>query len=225
MNKEKKRIFKRELFEQFARIGKAISSGPRIQILELLSQAERSVEQLAEESGLSVANVSRHLQILRGAQLVQVRREGLYAFYRLAGDDVLGALLSVRNLAESRLFEIQQLVSLYLKDRENFQAITAADLEKRIADGDVTVIDVRPTEEFRAGHIKGALSFPLEELEPKLRALPKDKDIVAYCRGPYCLLTDEALILLKRHGRKAIRLEVGWPEWKAAGLPVELATG
>lgn len=222
MNQQQKRSFKQELFEQFARIGKAISSGPRIQLLELLSQAERTVEQLADESGHSFANVSRHLQILRAAQLVDVRRDGLYAFYRLSSEDVLSTILAVRALAESRLSEIERLVRLYLSDRSEFEAITAGELEKRIQARDVCVIDVRPVEEYRAGHIPGSQSVPLDQLEKRFRSLPRNRAIVAYCRGPFCVLTDEALRVLKRHGRKAIRLDVGLPEWKAAGLPIEI---
>jgi rhodanese-related sulfurtransferase/DNA-binding transcriptional ArsR family regulator len=223
MNIDWKRSFKRELFEQFARIGKAMASGARIELLDLLSQTERTVEQLADLTGMSVANVSHHLQILRHAQMVEVRREGLYAFYRLADDSVFRLWQALRAVGETRLAEIERVVAAYLTDRKTLEPVTVQELAKRLHGGSVTVIDVRPVEEFSAGHIPGALSIPVSELKRRLVELPRTKEIVAYCRGPYCVQSDEAVSLLKKEGFNVRRLEVGLPDWRARGLPVAIA--
>jgi rhodanese-related sulfurtransferase len=214
--------FKRELYEQFARIGKALSSGVRIELLELLSQAERTVEQLAAEAGVSIANASQHLQVLRRARMVEVRREGLFAHYRLADQSVFGVWQAVRALGEARFFEIQQVINMYFKQRESMEGVTADELVRRLDEGRALVLDVRPVEEYRAGHIPGALSVPVAELGKKLKHLSRAKEIVAYCRGPYCVQSDAAVAFLAGKGFKARRLQVGLPDWRAAGLPVEM---
>src|SRR5579859_7554046 len=223
MNGEWKRTFKRELFEQFSRIGKALASGTRIELLDLLSQTERTVEELAELTEMSVANVSQHLQVLRRAQMVEVRREGLYAFYRLGDESVFRLWQAIRAVGESRLAEIERVVGLFLKDRASLEPVTVKELASRFEDGGTIIIDVRPVEEFAAGHIPGALSIPLKELKRRLAELPRRQQIVAYCRGPYCVQSDEAVSLLKRSGFDARRLEVGLPDWRAKGLPVATA--
>jgi rhodanese-related sulfurtransferase/DNA-binding transcriptional ArsR family regulator len=215
------RNFKSELFEQFARIGKAMASSARIELLDLLSQTERTVEQLAELTEMSIANVSQHLQVLRRAQMVQVRREGLYAFYRLADDSVFRLWQALRAVGETRLAEIERVVASYLRDRTTLEPVTVQELENRLDEGDVVVIDVRPVEEFAAGHIPKARSIPVNELKRRLAELPRTGQIVAYCRGPYCVQSDEAVSLLRRQGFNARRLEVGLPDWRASGLPVE----
>jgi rhodanese-related sulfurtransferase len=220
VDKSAKRQFKDELFEQFARIGKALSSGRRLEMVELLAQRERTVEELSRATGMSVANCSQHLQVLRGASLVSVRREGLYAYYCLADESVLRLWLSMRQLGEARLAEVSRVVETYLSDRKSFEAISCAELHKRLKRGEVTVLDVRPADEYKAGHIAGARSVPLAELEAKLKGIPQRKTIVAYCRGPYCVLTDEAVRLLSQRGYKVLRLEEGFPDWQMMGLPV-----
>jgi len=215
------RLFKDQLYEQFARIGKAISNPHRVELLELLAQGERTVEVLATESALSVANASQHLQALRRAQLVQVRREGLYAYYRLASDDVIRLCQTLRTLAEQQFAEIDRLVAAYLGDRDGLEAIDTETLLSRLEEGDLTLLDVRPVEEHRAGHIPGAWSIPVDDLERRVEELPRGRDVVAYCRGPYCVFADEAVALLRNRGFRAARLDVGLPEWRLAGLPVE----
>lgn len=221
MEDSQKRSFKDEIYDQFARIGKAFSSARRLELVDLLAQTERTVEELAEETGMSVANTSRHLQVLRRERLVRRRKEGTYVHYTLAGPEVYRAWKAVRALAEVRLAEIDDTVRRYLTDRDQFEAVTAGELEARLDDEDVIVLDVRPTEEYRAGHIPGARSVPIDRLEEHLDALPEDKEVVAYCRGPYCVFSDAAVRRLRARGRKARRLEVGLPDWVAEGRPVE----
>jgi len=221
MNTAAHREFKDRLFEQFARIGKALASPKRLEILDLLAQGERTVEEVARETAMPVANASQHLQVLKGARLVESRREGLYAYYRLAGEEVFEVWRAVRGLGESRLAEIDWVVEIYLKDRDALEAVGAIALMERLSDGSVVVLDVRPEEEYRAGHIPGALSVPVDALEAALQTLPKDREIVAYCRGRYCVFSDEAVKLLEARGYRARRLMEGFPEWRAAGLPVE----
>jgi rhodanese-related sulfurtransferase len=223
MDPSAKRTFKDQLFEQFARIGKGLASGRRLELLELLAQGERTVEELARETGMSVANTSQHLRALREAQLVEVRREGLYARYRLANEHVFALWQALRELGSARLAEIRHIVETYLTDRESLSGITCEELSRRLKDRSVVLLDVRPEEEYQAGHVAGARSIPLTELRARLKELPKKKEIVAYCRGPYCVFTDEAVALLRSHGRKATRLEAGFPDWKARGLPVVTA--
>lgn len=223
MHDSAKRRFKDEIFEQFARVGKALSSGRRLELLELLSQGERTVEELARETAMSVANCSQHLQILRGARLVTVRRDGLYASYSLADRDVMRLWLALRSLGESRLAEISHIVETYLRDRASLEAVDAEELRDRLRSRSVVVLDVRPEQEYRAGHIAGARSIPVGELEGRLKELPKSREIVAYCRGPYCVYADEAVALLRKHGFRAARLNAGFPDWQALDLPVERA--
>lgn len=221
MNNTEHRGFKDLIFEQFARIGKALSHPKRLEILDLLAQAERTVEQIAREAAMPVANASQHLQVLKAARMVEVRREGLYAHYRLADEGVFRAWRAVRDLGEARLAEVDRVVESYLKDKEALEAVDAVGLMERLADESVVVLDVRPEEEYRAGHVPGALSVPVSSLEAALQVLPKDKEIVAYCRGPYCVFSDEAVAFLKSHGYRAIRLTEGLPEWRDSGYPIE----
>ncbi|MBI4190154.1 MAG: metalloregulator ArsR/SmtB family transcription factor [Betaproteobacteria bacterium] len=215
--------FKSDLFEQFARVGKALSSGKRLEMLDFLAQGERSVEVLAQLAALSVANASQHLQHLRQAGLVVARKEGLYVHYRLAGDSIVQLLAALRAVAEERLADVDKLVKVYLHSRDSMEPVPAKELMQRVKKGLVTVLDVRPPEEYAAGHIPGAINVPLNEIRKRLHELPADQEIVAYCRGPYCLLAFEAVAQLRKKGRQARRLENGFPEWKSAGLPVEEA--
>jgi rhodanese-related sulfurtransferase/DNA-binding MarR family transcriptional regulator len=208
---------KTHLFEHLAQAGRALGSGPRLAMLDLLAQGERSVEQLAGAAGLSVANASQHLQVLRRAGLVATRREGAHVHYRPAGDDVVSLWLSLREVAEARLGDVERAARDYLGDE--VEAIGRAELAERLASGDVVVIDVRPRIEFDAGHIQGARSVPLDELEARLDEIPNDAEVVAYCRGPYCVFAHEAVRVLRAAGRGARRLEDGWPEWRLAELP------
>jgi rhodanese-related sulfurtransferase/DNA-binding MarR family transcriptional regulator len=210
---------KQRLFEQFARVGQALGSGPRLVMLDVLAQGERSVEQLAEAAGLSVANASQHLQVLRRAGLVATRREGARVHYRPAGEDVVSLWLSLRDVASKRLGDVERAARDYLGDE--VEAIGRAELAERLRAGEVVVIDVRPRIEFAAGHIQGARSVPLDELEARLAEIPHDAEVVAYCRGPYCVYAHEAVRHLRAAGRRARRLEDGWPEWRLAGLPRE----
>jgi rhodanese-related sulfurtransferase len=225
MNIDEHREFKDRIFEQFARIGKALSSPKRLEILDLLAQAERTVEEVARETAMPVASASQHLQVLKGARMVEARREGLYIYYRLADEGVFRAWRAVRDLGEARLAEVDQVVETYLKDKDTMEAVDATGLMERLADESVVVLDVRPEEEYRAGHVPGALSVPVESLEAALQVLPKDKEIVAYCRGPYCVFSDEAVSVLTARGYQASRLTEGFPEWRAAGYPVERRDG
>jgi len=213
--------FKQDLFTQFARIAKALSSANRLEILEFLAQGERSVEVLAKVSGLTIANTSQHLQHLRQAGLVVARKEGLHVHYRLSGDDVIGVMECLRRVAENHLADVSKLVDTYLTVKDSLEPLPAEELLSRARDGLVTVLDVRPPEEYAAGHLPGAINIPLSELEQHLAQLPKENEVVAYCRGPYCVLAFEAVRRLREQGYQARRLENGYPEWKKAGLPVE----
>ncbi len=215
------REFKDQLFEQFARLGRALANPHRLELIDLLAQGERSVEDLAREAAMSVANTSRHLQELRSARLVEVRREGHYGYYRLADEGVFGVWRAVRELGEARLAEIDRLVGTYLTDRAALEAVCAEELLAKTREEGVVVLDVRPEEEYRAGHIPGARSVPIERLEAYLEEIPEDREVVAYCRGPYCVFSDQAVALLRSRGYRARRLEEGLPDWRAAGLSVE----
>ncbi|UCE88640.1 MAG: metalloregulator ArsR/SmtB family transcription factor [Pseudomonadota bacterium] len=216
--------FKHELFAQFARVGKALANGNRLELLEYLAQGERSVEDLARVSGLTVANTSQHLQQLRQAGLVTSRKEGLKVYYRLSGDDVISLLDGLRSVAERRLADVDRLVNTYLTVKDSLEPIPRTELLSRVREGLVTVIDVRPPEEYSAGHLPGALNIPLAELERELGQLDSDQEIVAYCRGPHCVLAFDAVARLRAQGLNARRLEDGYPEWRTAGLPVETDT-
>jgi rhodanese-related sulfurtransferase len=218
---ERARWVKQQLYEQFARIGKALDSPQRLELLDLLCQGERPVEDLAKEANLSLANTSRHLQILRGARLVDVRREGRWIYYRLADDDVCSFFRSMRILAEKRLSEVHQIMENYFGDRESLEPVDRSSLLARAQRGQVIILDVRPRLEYESSHLPHAVSVPLRELKNYLDKLPEDHEIVAYCRGPYCVLAQEAVHYLQSKGYRAIRLEDGILEWKDAGLPLE----
>jgi rhodanese-related sulfurtransferase/DNA-binding transcriptional ArsR family regulator len=213
--------FKQDLFTQFARVGKAMSNGNRLELLEFIAQGERSVEELAKVSGLSVANTSQHLQQLRQAGLIVSTKRGLKVFYRLSGNDVIDLFNSLRNVAERHLADVQQLVNTFLTVKDDLEPIPATELLERVRDGLVTVLDVRPAEEYKAGHVPGAINVPLSELEEHLNKLETKKQVVAYCRGPHCILAFDAVKRLRQKGITAHRMEDGFPEWKSAGLPVE----
>ena len=215
------RQFKDVIYEQLARIGGSLASGPRLEMLDLLCQGPRSVEALAKQVGQSVANTSHHLQVLRRARLVEAEKEGVHVRYRLADEDVCVFFQALRGLAESRLLEIEQATRHFLEARAGMEPVDRDMLVARVRSGAVTVLDVRPEEEFRAGHLPGALSVPLGDLERRLAELPRDREVVAYCRGPYCVMAVEAVELLRSRGFRAIRMEEGVPDWRARGLPVE----
>jgi len=226
MESAKKRPFKNQLYEQFARIGKALANPHRLELLDVLAQCEYTVEALAQETSTSVANTSQHLQILRAAHLVEVRREGVSMYYRLADDSVFILWQAMRTVGEAQLAEIDRVVDTFLHDRQHLQPITAPELLSRLNDEQVIVLDVRPAEEYIAGHLPRARSMPVAELEVRLSELPADKEFVAYCRGPYCVFADEAVALLQQHGYIASRLQEGFPDWRLLGFPVETgATG
>lgn len=212
---------KQKLFEEFATIARAIGNGGRIEILEHLAQAEKSVDALAEAVGLTVANTSQHLQMLKRAGLVTSRREGKYVLYRVADDDVVALLRLLFRLGEKNLAAVDKVLRGYFHERDSMEPVSHDDLLSRSRDGLVTVLDVRPSEEYAAGHIPGAVNIPLSELESRLSELEKGKEVVAYCRGPYCVLSFEAVASLREMGLSARRLEEGLPEWRAAGLPLE----
>lgn len=213
--------FKQTLFEQFARVGKALSNANRLELLEYLAQGERSVDALASVSGLSVANTSQHLQQLRQAGLVASRKEGKSVFYRVSDSDVLDLVDRMRRVAERHLAEVEQLVDRYLTVKDDLEPLPAGELLSRARAGLVTVIDVRPREDYLAGHVPGAVNVPLKELEKHLREFDREKEVIAYCRGPYCVLAFEAVARLRRKGVSARRLQDGFPEWQLAGLPIE----
>lgn len=214
------RSFKDAIYQQFARIGKATASPRRLELLDLLCQGPRTVEALARQAGQSVANTSQHLQVLRAARLVEAEKEGLYVTYRLAGGQVCDFFQALRRLAESRLAEVERVTRDFLEARGALEPVDGSALIGRVRRGEVTVLDVRPHEEYRAGHIPGAISVPLPELERRLAELPRDREIAAYCRGPYCVLALEAVDTLRSHGFDAIRLEDGVPDWRARGFTV-----
>ena len=213
--------FKQELFTQFARTGQAVSNGNRLELLELLAQGERNVESLSRAAELTVANTSRHLQQLKQAGLVSTRKDGIKVFYRLSGEDVLVLVNALQAVSEKHLAEVDRLVTSYLTVKDDLEPIPRKELLTRAREGAVTVLDVRPAEEFSAGHLPGAVNVPVSDLEKRLRELDPDQEVVAYCRGPYCVLAFEAVARLRKNGLKARRLEEGFPEWKSAGLPVE----
>jgi rhodanese-related sulfurtransferase len=212
---------KRELYQSIAKVAQALASGNRLQLLEFMAQGERSVDVLAAMAGVTVANASQHLQALRRAGLVAARKDGQRVYYRVAGDDIVRLYHSLRMVAESRLAEVRQLVDEFLGDRDALEPVQANELLARAKNGLVTVLDVRPPDEYASGHVPGAINVPMERLENYLGKLPKKREVVAYCRGPYCLMSFEAVAMLRKRGWKARRLEEGFPEWKAAGLPVE----
>ncbi len=211
---------KQALFIQFAAVAKALAHEHRLELIEHLGQGERSVERLAELSGLSIANASQHLQHLRRAGLAASRRDGKHVLYRLADDAVVALLAALRSIAERTVAEVEKVVAGYFRARDEMEPVSRKELVRRIREGSVTLLDVRPEDEFALGHLPGAVNIPLKELEQRLAELPKRREVVAYCRGPYCVLSFEAVAALRRRGFKARRLADGYPEWRAAGLPV-----
>ena len=223
MTRDAHREFKDRLYGQFARIGKALSSPHRLEILELLAQGERTVDSLATEVGLSLANTSQHLQVLRQAALVESRKDGLFVSYRLSDPAIFSLCTAIRTVAERQLADLERLVRDHFGDRSEAEAVEMNELLKRARSKRVVVLDTRPPNEYAAGHIAGAISVPVDDLQRRLRQLPKGKDYVAYCRGPYCVYADRAVEILRANGRQARRLREGFPEWRAAGLPVEMS--
>jgi ArsR family transcriptional regulator len=212
---------KRRVFVGLAEIAQALGHSHRLELLEHLGQGERSVEDLAARTGLSVANTSRHLQLLRRAALVEGRREGKRVFYRLSNEDAVVALLqALSRVGERNSAEIARVMASYFRARDEFEPVSRKELLERLRCGTATVLDVRPEDEFRQGHVPGALNIPLSQLERRLAELPVDREVVAYCRGPWCVLSFEAVAVLRQRGYQVRRLEDGFPEWKVAGLPV-----
>jgi rhodanese-related sulfurtransferase/DNA-binding HxlR family transcriptional regulator len=221
MSRMADRAAKDALYNGLATVAKALGSGRRAEIVDVLAQGERSVEDLAGEIGQTVANTSQHLQHLLRAGLVRTRRDGTRIHYSLTSPRVGELWAAVRDVAGSQLAELDQLATAYLGDRSTLDTMPHKELAKRLRDGDVIVLDVRPEPEFRTGHISGAISVPIEEITRRLRTIPKNRQIVAYCRGPYCVYAYDAVRTLKRRGYEAARLDDGYPEWARAGLPVD----
>lgn len=217
------RHLKDAVYGQLARIGKAVSAPKRLELLDLLCQGPRTVEALAGQADISVANASQHLKVLRSARLVDAEKQGIYVEYRLADDEVCRFFFALRELAESRLAEIEQVTRAYLGQRSTLESVKGEELLRRVRQGAVTVLDVRPIEEYRAGHIPGAISIPIGELKARLKELPKGREVVAYCRGPYCVMAVEAVDLLRKKGFRALRMEQGVVDWRARGWRVEIA--
>ena len=212
---------KAAVFAGFAEVAKALGHAHRLEILELLAQGERSVEALAERAGLSIANASQHLRLMRRAGLLASRRDRKHILYRLSDPAVLDLVAALHRVGERNLAEVREVVGGYFHERDALEPVSRKELARRLRDGLVTVLDVRPEDEFAAGHLPKAINIPLRELSRRLREIPKNREIVAYCRGPYCVLAFEAVAILRERGFKIRRLEDGFPEWKAAGLPVE----
>jgi rhodanese-related sulfurtransferase/biotin operon repressor len=224
MSTTEHRQFKDRLYGQFARLGKALASPYRLELLDLLAQSERTVESLAAETGATLANISQHLQILRNAGLATARKDGLFVHYRIADPAVSTLCASLRTVAEKQDAELDRIVREHFGDRDEPDPVEMTELLRRARAGDVIVVDARPVNEYAAGHIPGALSIPIDDLKRRLHRLPKSKPYVAYCRGPYCVYADQAVAQLRAAGRRARRLAVGLPEWKSAGLPVDVGT-
>lgn len=214
------RSVKDRLYAAWADTAKALASPKRVELLDLLAQGERTVEALAREAGLTVNNTSSHLTVLKGARLVETRKEAQFVFYRVADDAVIALLLHLQALTRRRLHEVDHLVRTYFEERDALEPVDRAELRRRLKSGDVTVIDVRPAVEYDAGHIAGALSVPLEQLQARMGDLPKDQPVVAYCRGPYCVMAVEAVERLRKRGYDARRFADGLPDWRLAGHPV-----
>jgi rhodanese-related sulfurtransferase len=217
------RHFKDQIYEQLARIGKAAAAPKRLEILDLLCQSPRTVEALAEQAGISVANASQHLRQLRAARLVQADKKGNFVEYRLADASVSGFYLTLRAFAEGRLAEIAHTAKTYFEEREAMEPVAAEELLRRVKSGELTVLDVRPAEEYRAGHIPGAISIPVSELKARLKEIPREREVVAYCRGPYCVMAVDAVEILRKRGIDAQRMEQGVLEWRSRGWRLETA--
>src|SRR3990172_1409602 len=214
------RDFKDRLYPQFARIAQGLASDKRLELVDLLAQAPRHVDALARETGMSLANVSQHLQVLRGANLVESARSGNMIVYRLADPSVVDLWLALRGVAEARLAEVEQLAREFLPGRGNGHAVSREDVAGLVR-ASALLLDVRPRAEFESGHLRGAVNIPIEELSAKVDELPRDRKIITYCRGEYCLFADEAAHLLRSHGFDVVRLEGGWPEWQSEGRPIQ----
>ncbi len=214
------RALKDAVYQQFARIGHAVSSPKRLELLDLLAQGEKTVEQLAEQSATALKNTSAHLRTLRQARLVETRREGSYVLYRPADDGVVRLLRQIEALGRARLAEVAQVADLYVTDRDALEPVSLPELRKRLRDDGVTLLDVRPADEYAAGHIPGAVSIPVAQLKRRLAELPKGREVIAYCRGPYCVYSLDAVEILRRHGYKARRTDEGMPDWRVRGYPV-----
>ncbi|MDH3745926.1 MAG: metalloregulator ArsR/SmtB family transcription factor [Acidobacteriota bacterium] len=217
------RQYKDAIYDQLARLGKAVASPTRLELVDLLCQGPRTVESLARQAGQSVANTSKNLRLLHAARLVETARQGTYVTYRLAGEEVCDLFRTLRKLAELRLTEVEAITRDFLESRDTLEPVDREELIRRVHDGEALVLDVRPREEYETAHIAGALSAPLSELKDFLSELPQDKQIVAYCRGPYCVMSIDAVRLLREEGFEAVRLEDGVPDWRARGLAVEAA--
>ena len=216
----KHRPFKDPLYAHFARVGHALASPTRLELLDLISQGEMTVERLAGQAHSTVKNTSAHLRVLREARLVETRRVGTHIYYRLSGDDVFRLVQAVQGVARNRLADVEQVTNLYLTSRDQLAPVSLRDLRRLVRDGLVTVVDARPRDEYEAGHLPGALSIPVPELERRLKEIPKDQEVIAYCRGPYCVYALETVTLLRKRGYRARRAAEGLPAWRAAGLPV-----
>ncbi len=214
------RAFKDPLYAQFARIGHAVASPKRIELLDLLTQGEKTVDMLAEQSAVPIKNTSAHLRVLRQARLVETTRRGTHVHYRLANDSVFDFLRSLQTIAQERLAEVAQVTALYLTRRDELQPVSLQELRKLMRAGDVTVVDVRPLAEYEAAHIPGAVSIPVQNLRRRLTELPKGKEVIAYCRGAYCVYSVEAVELLRKKGFRARRADRGLPDWRAEGFPI-----
>lgn len=214
---------KEALFEQLARVGKGLANGKRLELLDLLAQSERTVEALATAAGLNLTTASAHLQLLKQAGLVSTRRDGTRIFYRLSGSDVLALLVQARGIAARRLPDVRAARDAYLGDSHQISVLDLEELARRMSAEEVTLVDVRPRLEYAAGHLPGAVNIPVEDLESRLEEIPTDREVVAYCRGPYCTFAHDAVRVLQRHGRRASRLTDGVTEWRLAGLPIATA--
>jgi rhodanese-related sulfurtransferase/predicted transcriptional regulator len=219
-----KREFKDKVYSELAKITKSLANPHRLEIIELLAQGEFSVEQIASQTNLSIANASQHLQVLKVAQLVEINRQGNFIFYRLSNSNVFKVWKALRELGVERIATIEKVVKEFRKSKFDLVSVTIDELINKLESGKVTILDVRPESEYKQGHIANAISIPIEELSKRLKELPKRSEIVAYCRGPFCVYADEAVALLKKAGYKASRLEEGFPDWKLNELPIEVAS-
>lgn len=217
-----KRQFKDKVYDELARITKALANAHRLEIIELLAQGDYSVEQISVQTSLSAANTSQHLQVLKAAQLVDVSRSGNFIHYRLANNDVFKAWKALRELGVERIASIDKLVKDFRKSKFKFESVTIDELIRKMRSGKITILDVRPETEYNKGHIANSISIPFDQLSERLRELPKRTEIIAYCRGPFCVFADEAVAMLSNAGYKATRLEEGYPDWASMGLPVEV---
>jgi rhodanese-related sulfurtransferase/DNA-binding transcriptional ArsR family regulator len=218
-----KRQYKDKVYSELARITKSMANPHRMEIIELLAQGEFSVEEIAEQTNLPIANASQHLQVLKQAQLVDINRQGNFIFYRLSNDNVFKAWKALRDLGVERIVAVENVVKEFRKSKFDFESVTIAELIEKIDSGRVTILDVRPESEYRQGHIANAVSIPIEELSKRLKELPKRTEIVAYCRGPFCVYADEAVAMLAKAGFKAKRLTEGFPDWKVQDLPIDVS--